>query len=258
LDQNIIFYLARFGKIETIKYAIENGANADLRDKYGQTPLYYASREGHLSIVKLLVELGANINNLDNLSNQTALFYAAREGKLDALKYLVSQGADPFHVDNKKQSAINYAKKYGKLDALMYLQSLLVFHLWSLVKRSKCPLINSRNVWEFRSKNCSTKWSTQIPLASKEKWPKKTLRDSRQPIRIWPDSCWILRRCVRTSKMLNSPSQIRRAGLKTLKRWWITSGRSSLPIFSTNPWTLSSLTSRITSKSSSSPWTSAR
>ena len=55
--------------METIKYSCENGANPDVRDKYGQTPLYYASREGHLATVKLLIDLGANINNLDNLSN---------------------------------------------------------------------------------------------------------------------------------------------------------------------------------------------
>lgn len=66
-------------------YCIQNGAEADPRDTYGQTPLYYASREGHLDTIKLLVENGADVNNKDNLSNQTALFYAAREGKLDAV-----------------------------------------------------------------------------------------------------------------------------------------------------------------------------
>jgi ankyrin repeat protein len=44
---------------------INMGANPDLVDHNGQTPLYYAVRGGKYDAVELLIKKGANVNHED-------------------------------------------------------------------------------------------------------------------------------------------------------------------------------------------------
>lgn len=41
------------------------GANLNIKDKNGQTPLFYAAKEGHLNIVEFLIKANANPNEVD-------------------------------------------------------------------------------------------------------------------------------------------------------------------------------------------------
>ena len=42
------------GDIEKVRKLLQAGANVNLQDKYGETPLYKASEYGHTAIAKLL------------------------------------------------------------------------------------------------------------------------------------------------------------------------------------------------------------
>jgi len=53
-----------------------SGANVDLWDKDGLSPLLVAAREGHDDCVATLVELGAKIQMVDN-DERSVLHYAA-------------------------------------------------------------------------------------------------------------------------------------------------------------------------------------
>jgi len=53
-------------KIEIIKILIENGANINLCDRDGYSPIYFASHNGNIEIIKILIENGANINLCDD------------------------------------------------------------------------------------------------------------------------------------------------------------------------------------------------
>ncbi|XP_065192896.1 myotrophin-like [Sycon ciliatum] len=55
-----LHYAADFGQAEVIEYLLSIGANVDLADSYGITPLLAAIYEGHLECVQLLVKKGAN------------------------------------------------------------------------------------------------------------------------------------------------------------------------------------------------------
>lgn len=48
-------------RLNLLEYMLKRGADANLADKYGHTPLYYASLRGNGEAVKLLVEYGAKI-----------------------------------------------------------------------------------------------------------------------------------------------------------------------------------------------------
>ncbi len=49
-----------------VDYLISNGANTNVKDEYGNTPLHYASSEGQLELVKYLINKGADIHAKNN------------------------------------------------------------------------------------------------------------------------------------------------------------------------------------------------
>lgn len=44
LNQTVLFYIAREGKINCVDYLVNLGCNVNHKDEYGQTPIYYAAR----------------------------------------------------------------------------------------------------------------------------------------------------------------------------------------------------------------------
>ncbi|XP_065835404.1 myotrophin-like [Oscarella lobularis] len=54
-----IHFAADYGQADVISYLAEKGANVNVPDKHGITPLLSAIYEGHADCVKLLIKLGA-------------------------------------------------------------------------------------------------------------------------------------------------------------------------------------------------------
>ncbi len=67
--------------MEIIKALIENKANVNHVNRYGNTPLMETTRNGNLSIVNLLVH-NADVNQYGN----TALMSAVQKGNLEIVK----------------------------------------------------------------------------------------------------------------------------------------------------------------------------
>ncbi len=63
----------------TVKLLLREGAQVDLKDNAGRTPLSYAAGRGHKAIVNLLLKEGAVVNLVDGLG-QSPLSYAVRRG----------------------------------------------------------------------------------------------------------------------------------------------------------------------------------
>ena len=72
---------------------ISRGADVNVNDKNGYTPLHQAARVGHRNIVELLLDCGAKVNALD-LTKSSALFGAAQHHQESVVKLLLSRGAE--------------------------------------------------------------------------------------------------------------------------------------------------------------------
>lgn len=55
-----LHYACDYGQQDIIDYLLSKGANINIQDKYGITPLLAALYENHESCVKLLIQKGAN------------------------------------------------------------------------------------------------------------------------------------------------------------------------------------------------------
>ncbi|GMI20366.1 hypothetical protein TeGR_g14073 [Tetraparma gracilis] len=94
------------GYLDIVTILVENGAEIDMQDDWGFTPLSGASQNGHLEIVKFLVEKGADPHKI-NLDNQTPLFRASINKHLHVVKYLTKvAGSDPNNAGMTKASTV--------------------------------------------------------------------------------------------------------------------------------------------------------
>jgi ankyrin repeat protein len=88
-----IIEFARQGRLDIIKEIIEDNPlhPIDERDKHGKTPFIYAAQNNHLNVMEFLLEEGADINIVDNYGNN-ALGLAIGCGSFEAAKYLLKLG----------------------------------------------------------------------------------------------------------------------------------------------------------------------
>lgn len=121
IDQTILFYIAKYGKIECFELLMQQNcgsSNLNDPDKHGQTPIFYAAVDGRLEIIRKMKEHGAVCNIVDAICQQTALFYAAREGHTEICKFLIENGCKVNHQDATKKNALNYARKFNRRETI--------------------------------------------------------------------------------------------------------------------------------------------
>ncbi|MCK5644078.1 MAG: ankyrin repeat domain-containing protein, partial [Gammaproteobacteria bacterium] len=80
--------------IGKIQEAIQAGADVNVRNKYGVTPLMMASQNGHVEVVKLLLAAKANVNAVDKTDGVTPLLIASVKGHTEIVKLLIAAKAD--------------------------------------------------------------------------------------------------------------------------------------------------------------------
>lgn len=80
-----IICAADYGQTEIIKYLVKKGADVNIKDEYGITPLLAAIWEGHANAVNLLLSEGAN-KNLKSPGNKSYVDEAPNEAIKKLLK----------------------------------------------------------------------------------------------------------------------------------------------------------------------------
>lgn len=73
--------------VELAKLSIEKGADINLQDKNGYTPLMIASNFGHIDIVTLLIKNGADVK-IQAINGETALSLAEKKGHEKIINFL--------------------------------------------------------------------------------------------------------------------------------------------------------------------------
>jgi len=81
------------GDIEAVKEFLAPGADVNVKDKRGFTPLHWASISGHKEAVELLIDNGADVNAMRG-GGGTPLSYAASWGHEEIVELLIANGAD--------------------------------------------------------------------------------------------------------------------------------------------------------------------
>ncbi len=148
------------GRLDKIRTYAKHGANLELKNSYGRTPLMIATHEGNLEVVKILVELGAELDkeplgllvmvvNSGSLRPKEALcimdylliqgmkkyltrpdFIAtsARTGQIEMIKLLMSYGCNPDEGGHLRDTSAYYnAIARGKTDVASFFINELNF-----------------------------------------------------------------------------------------------------------------------------------
>jgi len=95
-----------------MSYLIAKGANVNMRDVQGVTPLQLASNLGFIEGIELLVESKARIDE-PNDAGETPLISAVHRRNTAMARILLKAGADPDRKDNSGRSARDYATLDG-------------------------------------------------------------------------------------------------------------------------------------------------
>ena len=91
-----------------IRFLHSKGANPDIADKKGITPLQIASNLGFIEGVEALLEAGARVDQ-SNAAGETPLISAIHRRDVPMIRLLLDKGANPDRNDNSGRSARDYA-----------------------------------------------------------------------------------------------------------------------------------------------------
>lgn len=105
---------------------INKGAKVNLQDDAGDTALMQATTQNNLEALKTLIDAGAKVD-LRNKRGQTALMLAADEGYVNIVRALVLAGADINATDKEEMNAMIHAARNDHLPVVRFLKSKGVF-----------------------------------------------------------------------------------------------------------------------------------
>ncbi len=94
------------------RWLLQEGANPNIADNRGRTPLIAATETGFLEGVEALLARGAQVD-VANATGETPLISAVLVRNIELMEILLRGGADPDRTDNTGRSARDYAMQRG-------------------------------------------------------------------------------------------------------------------------------------------------
>jgi ankyrin repeat protein len=105
VDWKALLFAVEYRNTTTARMLIEHGADPNLRDEEGLTPLMRAARKSDPVGVAMLLEHGADPNLADG-QGLTALMYAAGKANVENIRALLDAGADPAARSHAGETAL--------------------------------------------------------------------------------------------------------------------------------------------------------
>lgn len=96
-----------------ILFLTQNGANPNIADKKGVTPLQLAINLGFIEGVETLIDAGARLD-VSTVTGETPLIAAVHNRDIATIRLLLAKGANPDTTDNSGRSARDYAALQGE------------------------------------------------------------------------------------------------------------------------------------------------
>ena len=93
-------------------FLANKGANPNIADNHGLTPLMLASQLGFFEGVQTLITAGAHVDDA-NQAGETPLISAVHRRDTQMMRVLLLAGADPDRADNSGRTAREYAELDG-------------------------------------------------------------------------------------------------------------------------------------------------
>ncbi|KAF5988695.1 ankyrin protein [Fusarium bulbicola] len=113
---------AQFGLTKIVSQLLDSGAEADVKDDFGRTPLSYAAEYGHKDTVELLMKHADTDTDSTDEQGRTPLSWAAGRGHVDVLKTLLNcPTVNVNSKDSHSQSPLSWAARMGAVNAVRYL-----------------------------------------------------------------------------------------------------------------------------------------
>jgi ankyrin repeat protein len=109
-----------YGRTEIVSLLLQKGADINVKDKDGETPLYGASQDGNKEIVSMLLQKGADTDIADK-NSRTPLYWASSRGHKEIVSMLLQKGADTDIADKNSRTPLYWASFYGRTEIVSML-----------------------------------------------------------------------------------------------------------------------------------------
>jgi hypothetical protein len=113
----LVIAAARDGSLVRLRALISAGADINVKDSEGWSPLMVAALKGHAKVVVLLLSHGAHIEAKNN-SGWTALRFASSVGDTEIMTLLIGYGADVNSRDDHRQTILMQASEEGNISSV--------------------------------------------------------------------------------------------------------------------------------------------
>lgn len=110
-----LHYVVQRRDLVWTRWLLQEGANPNIADRNGVTPLITAIQLNFIDGVEALLEGGAQVD-IANRTGETPLIFAVHARNIDLIEVLLEAGADPDRSDNAGRSARDYARERGPND----------------------------------------------------------------------------------------------------------------------------------------------
>jgi len=98
------------GFLNIVKYLVEHGADVNLANLRGETPLHLSVLSDNVDIISFLLLEGSWLESEDECGD-TPLMYATREDRSQAVEVLLMHGADPDHPNEDNETPAMLAEE---------------------------------------------------------------------------------------------------------------------------------------------------
>jgi ankyrin repeat protein len=127
------------GYPEILQFIIEQGADADLVNSAGWSPLHYAVGNKRPQCTAVLLRHRVALDARCNAYGRTALWFASINGQLPVVKLLVEGGADIDRAANDGRTPLAIARQYDRTAVAKYLVTESKWRrvrAWAMVRSS--------------------------------------------------------------------------------------------------------------------------